>query len=204
MKREYVLALSGASGSMLAVRFAVAALSSGMVDTLHVVVTAPAGKVLGHELGPQWATPRGFREQLPIAEDLRERVRTYSDNELTAPIASGSHRLAGVIVVPCSAGMVGALANGISRGLAQRVADVAIKQRWPLLIGIRETPMSVILLENLLRLARAGAHIVPPLPAFYLTPDEQAAMSTFIDHYCLRLLDLLEIPVESEGLRWKD
>ena len=99
--------------------------------------------------------------------------------------------------------MAGAIANGISRGLSQRVADVAIKQRWPLVLGIRETPMSPILLENLLRLARVGAHIVPPLPAFYLNPDEVSAMSVFIDHYCVRLLDLLGIDTEGSGLRWK-
>jgi 4-hydroxy-3-polyprenylbenzoate decarboxylase len=106
-------------------------------------------------------------------------------------------------VLPCSAGTVGALANGISRGLLQRVADVALKQRWPLLLGIRETPMSPILLENLLKLARAGAHIVPPLPAFYLKPDEATAQKIFVDHYCMRLLDLLGLPANDEGLRWR-
>ncbi len=203
MARELALAVSGGSGSVLAARFAAAVLSSGSIDTLHVVVTAAAGKVLHHELGPSWATARGFVDQLPVSGDLRDRVRAYADNELTAPIASGSHRLVGVVVLPCSAGMAGALANGISRGLAQRVADVAIKQRWPLLLGIRETPMSPILLENLLRLARVGAHIVPPLPAFYLVPDEGAAMSIFIDHYCLRLMDLLGFPSAGPELRWK-
>ncbi len=203
MTRELVLAVSGGSGSILAARFAVAALESGAVDVLHVVLTAAAGKVLHHELGPPWATARGFAEQLPLDDDVRARIQTYSDNELTAPVASGSHRLSGVVVLPCSAGMAGALANGISRGLVQRVADVAIKQRWPLLLGIRETPMSPILLDNLLRLARVGAHIVPPLPAFYLNPDEASAMSVFIDHYCVRLLDLLGIETEGSGLRWK-
>jgi len=203
MARELVLAVSGGSGSVLAARFAVTALESGAIDTLHVILTAAAAKVLHHELGPPWATARGFAEQLPLDESLRARIQTYSDNELTAPVASGSHRVSGVVVLPCSAGMAGALANGISRGLVQRVADVAIKQRWPLLLGIRETPMSPILLDNLLRLARVGAHIVPPLPAFYLNPDESSAMSVFIDHYCLRLLDLLEIETDGTGLRWK-
>jgi 4-hydroxy-3-polyprenylbenzoate decarboxylase len=80
---------------------------------------------------------------------------------------------------------------------------VALKQHWPLLIGIRETPMSSILLENLLRLAHAGAHIVPPLPAFYLKPDEATAQKQFVDHYCMRLLDLLAIPSPDAGLRWQ-
>jgi 4-hydroxy-3-polyprenylbenzoate decarboxylase len=178
-------------------------LETAQVDALHIVVTGAAGKVLSHELGPEWASAKSFRDQLPLSNDLRERIHPYSDSDLAAPIASGSHLLSGVIVLPCSAGMVGSLANGISRGLAQRVADVALKQRWPLLVGIRETPMSAILLENLLKLARAGAHIVPPLPAFYLKPDELTAQRTFIDHYCMRLFDLLGIRSTDAGLRWQ-
>ncbi|MEJ2188069.1 MAG: UbiX family flavin prenyltransferase [Acidobacteriota bacterium] len=203
MGRELALLVSGASGTVLAVRFAVAALESGQVETLHLVVSSAAAKVLAHEQGPEWASARGMRDRLPVNEEHRERVRAWADNELTAPIASGSYRLDGVVVVPCSSGMAGSLANGISRGLAQRVGDVALKQRWPLLLAIRETPMSPILLKNLLELARAGAHIVPPLPAFYLRPDETSAYPVFIDHFCMRLLDLLGIESDTDGLRWK-
>lgn len=203
MVRELALLVSGGSGTVLAAQFAVAALASEQVDTLHVVVTGGAAKVLAHELGPEWASAKGFRDNLSLDDESRARIHTYTDSDLAAPIASGSHLLHGVIVVPCSAGMAGSLANGISRGLAQRVADVALKQRWPLLIGIRETPMSAILLNNLLVLARAGAHIVPPLPAFYLKPDESTAQRLFVEHYCLRLLDLLGIPAADDGLRWQ-
>jgi len=201
--RELALLISGGSGTALAARFASRALESAQLDALHLVVTGAAGKVLAHEMGPKWASAKGIRDNLHIDDDLRRRIHPHTDSDLTAPIASGSHQLDGVVVLPCSAGMAASLANGISRGLVQRVADVALKQRWPLLIGIRETPMSTILLENLLRLARAGAHIVPPLPAFYLKPDETTAQRVFVDHYCMRLLDLLGIPTEDTGLRWK-
>lgn len=203
MARELALLVSGGSGSLLATRFAVAALAGEHIDALHLVVTGAAGKVLSHELGPEWATARGLRDNLPLGDDQRTRIHPYNDSDLAAPIASGSHRLLGVVVLPCSAGMAGSLANGISRGLAQRVADVALKQRWPLLVGIRETPMSSILLENLLTLARAGAHIVPPIPAFYLNPDRETAQQIFIEHYCMRLLDILGLPATDEGLRWQ-
>jgi 4-hydroxy-3-polyprenylbenzoate decarboxylase len=203
MAGDLALVISGASGALLATRFAIAALESAQIDALHLVVTGAAGKVLSHEMGSEWASARGVQDHLPIDENLRQRIHPYTDADLTAPIASGSRRLRGVVVLPCSAGMAGSLANGISRGLAQRVADVALKQRWPLLVGIRETPMSTILLENLLRLARAGAHIVPPLPAFYLKPDESSAQRLFVDHYCMRLLDLLSIPANDVGLRWQ-
>lgn len=203
MAHELALVISGGSGSILATRFAIAALQSAQIDTLHLVVTGPAGKVLAHEMGPEWASARGVRDHLEIDEQLRDRIHPYTDADIAASIASGSHQLHGVIVLPCSAGMAGSLANGISRGLGQRIADVAIKQRWPLLIGIRETPMSVILLKNLVRLAQAGAHIVPPLPAFYLKPDEAKAQRVFVEHYCMRLLDLLGLPTEGHGLRWQ-
>ena len=203
MAKELALLVSGGSGSVLATRFAIAALESGQIDALHLVVTGAASKVLAHEMGSEWASARAIRDNLELDEDLRSRIHPYTDSDLAAPVASGSHRLHGVVVLPCSAGMAGSLANGISRGLAQRVADVAIKQRWPLLIGIRETPMSTILLENLLRLAQAGAHIVPPLPAFYLNPEEKTSHQVFVDHFCLRLLDLLEIPSPDNGLRWR-
>jgi 4-hydroxy-3-polyprenylbenzoate decarboxylase len=201
--RELAVLVSGGSGCVLATRFVTTALESGQIDVLHLVVTGAASKVLAHELGSEWASARAMRDRLELDEDLRGRIRPYTDADLTAPIASGSHRLHGVVVLPCSAGMAGSLANGISRGLAQRVADVALKQRWPLLVAIRETPMSTILLENLLRLAQAGAHIVPPLPAFYLKPDEETAQRIFVDHFCMRLLDLLGIPSADDGLRWR-
>jgi 4-hydroxy-3-polyprenylbenzoate decarboxylase len=201
---DLALLVSGGSGMALAARFAQTALEGGRVDTLHLVVTGPATKVLTHELGPEWASARGLRDNLPLSDNLRERIRPYLDSELTAAIASGSHLLRGVVVLPCSAGTAGALAHGISRGLVQRVADVALKQRWPLLLGIRETPMSPILLENLLKLSRAGAHIVPPLPAFYLKPDETTAQHVYIAHYCMRLLDLLRLPSDDRDLRWQD
>ncbi len=200
--RELVLAVSGASGAALAVRFAAAALEHAGLDALHVVLTGAAGKVLSHELGPEWSSPRGFRDRLPVDGALRDRVRPWTDADLMAPVASGSHPLLGVVVLPCSAGMAGSIAHGISRGLAQRVADVALKQRWPLVLGIRETPMSPVLLENLLRLARLGVHVVPPVPAFYLRPSPEAAHEVFLDHYCLRVLDLLGIQLDRSDLRW--
>lgn len=202
MAREIALAVSGASGMRLPVRFAEMALESGAVDRLHVVITPPATKVLSHELGAEWSSPKGLRDRLDVDDTLRSRVATWTDADLMAPIASGSYPLAGVVVLPCSAGMAGSLAHGLSRGLAQRVADVALKQRWPLVIGIRETPMSAILLDNLHRLAIAGAHVVPPIPAYYLRRDDAESDRRFVDHYCVRVLDLLGIVLDRGDLRW--
>jgi 4-hydroxy-3-polyprenylbenzoate decarboxylase len=202
MKKELALVISGGSGTILAQRFAMRAIESGQLSALHVILTDPARLVLAHELGPAWGKPQGFKQQLPVENELRELLHIWSDANLMAPVSSGSHRLDGTVILPCSAGMAGSLANGISRGLGQRVGDVALKQRWPFVIGIRETPMSAILLENLLTLARAGANILPPVPAFYIDHANKDSYELFLDHYCLRVLDLLGIETTGPGLRW--
>ncbi len=201
--RELALLISGASGMVLAARFAELILEHGNLDVLHLVVTPPAAQVLSTELGADWASGDKFRDQLQASHNGQTRIKSWSNDDLGAPISSGSHVLIGTVVLPCSAGTAGAVANGISRGLLQRAADVALKQRWPLILGIRESPMSEILLENLLRLARTGATIMPPMPAFYLDPDPQNAFEEFMDHYCLRILDLLGIHLDRKELRWR-
>ena len=201
--RELALLISGASGMALAVRFAVLALEHGALDTLHLVVTTPAAQVLNTEMGADWASAQKFREQLQATTSGQTKIEAWSNSDLGAPISSGSRPLVGTVVLPCSSGTAGAVAHGISRGLLQRAADVALKQRWPLILGIRESPMSEILLGNLHRLARAGATIMPPTPAFYLGPDSETAFEEFVDHYCLRVLDLLGIHIDRSELRWK-
>jgi len=200
MGAELALIVTGASGTRLAVRFAELAASHEGVERLHVVLSDGARLVLADELGGDRATPRGFVASLEIPEGDRAKLSSWAEGDLNAPIASGSHRLAGVVVLPCSAGTAGSIAAGVSRGLGQRVADVALKQRWPLLLGFRETPLSPIHLEALLKLSQAGAVVVPPIPAFYLGGDE---MGRFVDHYCLRLLDLLSLPLDRPELRWR-
>ncbi len=202
MPVDLALVVSGASGTVLARRFAEVALRVPAVGALHLILTGPACKVARHELGEGWSTAARFRDNLDVDEAARARVQPWTDADLAAPVASGSTRLGGVVVLPCSSGMAGAIAHGISRGLGQRVADVALKQRWPLVLGVRETPMSPILLENLHRLALAGAHVAPPLPAFYLRPNPEVALRTFMDHFVMRVLDLLGIETTGEGLRW--
>jgi 4-hydroxy-3-polyprenylbenzoate decarboxylase len=203
-RRDIALLVSGASGMLLPVRFAEIALEAAGVETLHLVISGPAFKVLGHELGDEFKTTRRFIDHLRVSPQLRDRIRPWGDADLAAPISSGSRPLAGVAVLPCSSGTAGAIAHGISRGLVQRAADVALKQRWPLVLGIREAPMSAILLDNLSRLASVGAHVMPPVPAFYLTPEPERALATFVDHYCVRVLDLMGIHLERNDLRWRN
>ncbi len=197
---ELALVVTGASGTRLAARFVEMAAAHERVDALHVVLSDGAKLVVADELGSERATPRGFVAGLTLDQSARGKIHTWAEAELSAPIASGSHLLAGAVILPCSAATACSIASGVSRGLGQRVGDIALKQRWPLLIGFRETPLSAIHLRALLALTEAGAIVVPPIPAFYLGGDE---MARFADHYCLRLLDLLALPVDRPDLRWR-
>jgi len=198
--REIALVVTGASGSRLAARFAEQAAEHPQIDALHVVLSDGARLVIADELGRERATPRGFASALAVSEPARAKIRSWAEADLAAPVSSGSHPLLGVVIVPCSAATACSIASGTSRGLGQRLGDVALKQRWPLLLGFRESPLSAIHLQALLTLTHAGAIVVPPVPAFYLGGDE---MARFVDHYCMRLFDLLGIPLERPDLRWK-
>lgn len=206
-RRTHRLALlvSGASGMALPRHMLAAAARHPLVERLHLVVSAGASQVLRHELGETETGAADLIEAAGLSGDERERVVVHRDNELDAPIASGSYPLTGTVVLPCSSGTLGALATGAARTLIQRAGAVALKERRPLILGFRETPLSVIHLENLRRLAYAGATILPPLPAFYIGGE---SFERFLDHYVLRVMDQLGIPEppaaseESDGLRW--
>ncbi len=163
------------------------------------MVSAGASQVLKHELGE---TRTGAADLVAAAElgEAATKVEIHRDSELDASIASGSYPLTGTVILPCSAGTLGALATGSARTLVHRAGAVALKERWPLVLGFRETPLTVVHLENLRRLAYAGAVILPPVPAFYIGGE---SFERFLDHYALRVLDRLGIAEAGEpGLRW--
>ncbi|MGQ0537778.1 MAG: UbiX family flavin prenyltransferase [Gemmatimonadaceae bacterium] len=125
-------------------------------------------------------------------------VRVFDDGDRGAAPASGSARTAGMIICPCSMGTVAAIAHGTSRSLIERAADVTLKERRPLIVVPRETPLSEIHLENLLRLTRAGATVLPAAPGFYNRPEGVAAL---VDFVVARVLD--HAAVEHDlGRRW--
>jgi 4-hydroxy-3-polyprenylbenzoate decarboxylase len=194
------LLVSGASGMLLPRRLLGALTAHPGVDRIHLVVSRGASQVLKHELGPDRTGPHDLLEAAGLDEKAGAKIRVHRDNELDAPIASGSYRLAGAAIVPCSAGTLGALATGSARTLIHRVGAVAVKERIPLVLGFRETPLSIVHLENLRRMAYAGAVIMPPIPAFYIGGEE---LERFADHYAMRVLDRLGLggPV-GDKLRW--
>ena len=112
----------------------------------------------------------------------------YRWNDHSASIASGSHKTKGMLIVPCSMGTLGRIASGFSLDLIERCADVHLKENRPLIISPRESPFNLIHIENILRLAKAGALVVPPIPAWYTNPK---TIEDMIDFIVVRLLDSL-------------
>jgi len=203
--RRIALLVSGASGMALPVRLLAALASVDEVSRIHLVASKGASQVLAHELGRERTGAGDVAEAAGLSEQERSKLRLHRDNELDAAIASGSYRLDGTVVLPCSAGTLGALATGEARTLIHRAGAVALKERWPLVLGFRETPLTLVHLENLRRLAYAGAVLLPPIPAFYVEGNEpgEGAFDRFLAHYALRILDHLGLAADEEpGLRW--
>lgn len=154
MRKRLIVGVSGASGAMLA-RETLRQLSGLGVET-HLVVSRGARITIAHELGPG-----GFAALNSIA------ACAYSEQDLAAPIASGSFRTDGMIVVPCSMRSLAAMAHGLGDNLLTRAADVVLKEKRRLVVAPREAPLHEGHLDAMLRLARLGAVIAPPVPPFY-------------------------------------
>ncbi|HTG34416.1 MAG TPA: UbiX family flavin prenyltransferase [Thermoanaerobaculia bacterium] len=200
MPHRLALLVSGASGMLLPRHVLGRLAAHPEIERIHLVVSAGASQVLRHELGPEKTGGADLVEAAGLGDAERAKVVVHRDNELDAPIASGSYRLTGSVVLPCSAGTLGALATGSARTLVHRAGAVALKERWPLVLGFRETPYSLIHVENMRRLLYAGAVILPPVPAFYIGGED---LGRFLDHYALRILDRFGIAEPGEpGLRW--
>jgi 4-hydroxy-3-polyprenylbenzoate decarboxylase len=171
-----VVAVTGASGSIYAKNFLEAAKSQG-IET-HLIVTEAGKTVARHELGDV--------EQLTDLADF-----TYDPQDLEAPLASGSFRVDGMVIVPATMKTVAALAHGYNSNLVTRAADVHLKERRPLVVVPRETPLHAVHLENMAQLSRLGAVILPAMPGFYHHPESINDLASFISG---KILDQLGVP----------
>ncbi len=165
---RYVLGITGTTGVVIGLRVLEVLSQKGEV---HLVVSSVAGPIIKEETG------RGIEE---FVSSLQDRVVLYSEDNLWAPISSGSFRVDAMAVVPCSMKTLSAIANGYASGLIERAADVCIKEGRRLVLCPRETPLSAIHLENMLKLARLGVRIVPPVLGFYHRPEDIQQMIDFV------------------------
>ena len=171
------IAITGASGAILA-REALRALDADeRVARVHFVASENSLRVLAEELGISGRN--GLLEKLLSTKT--EKIVQLTDSDIGAPIASGSHPSDGMIVLPCSMGTLAAIANGLANSLIARAADVTLKERRPLILCVRETPFNRIHLRNMTLAAEAGATIFPVIPAFYNQPVTTEEMArTFV------------------------
>lgn len=181
-----VVALTGVSGMVYGVRFLQACRELKLQTEL--VISETAGRVLELELGKD-------RKEI---EELAD--RSYRVSDLEAPISSGSQVRDAMVVIPCSMGTLAKIANGMSDNLITRAADVHLKQRRPLVLVVRETPLSLVHLENMVRVSRAGGIVLPAAPAFYHFPK---SVDDLVDFVVGRVLDTIGISHDLYR-RWRE
>jgi 4-hydroxy-3-polyprenylbenzoate decarboxylase len=192
-RHPVVLAITGASGAPYAVRL-LQQLVVLQVPT-WLIVSSHGFRLLATESDiPDMATLRAHVG----AEAFDACVTVFDDNDRGAAPASGSARWRGMVVCPCSMGTVSAIAHGTSRSLVERAADVALKERRKLILVPRETPLSLIHLENLTQVTRAGATVIPAAPGLYHKP---ASIDDLVDFIVARILDHLDVE-HTLGKRW--
>jgi len=177
--------MTGASGSIFGIRL-LEALADTDVET-HVVVSKWAQRTMVHETGLK----------LDYLKDLANEY--YGPGDMGAKVSSGSFLTEGMVICPCSARSVAAIANGFGEHLVHRAADVILKERRPLVLVVRETPLNDIHLENMLKLSRMGVTMLPPMPAFYNHPQ---TIDDVVNHIVVRILDQFGIETDF-AKRWE-
>ena len=195
---DIVLAITGASGSAYAVRLLEVLLSAGR--NVQLVISGAATIVLERELGRTVdLSDFDLRQLAPeIPDDCAARVQYHGLNDFMAGIASGSYPTDGMVICPCSMGTLASVAHGMSSNLIQRAADVHLKEQRKLIVVPRETPLGSIQLENMKRLADAGAVILPAMPGFYNSPR---SIDDLVNFVVARICDQLGIE-HSMQKRW--
>ena len=176
--RHFLVAITGASGSVYGLKLISELLRAGQRASL--ILTAAGRQVLNHETGLDW--PGDIREQRRHVQEhfASIAVDCLAIDDFQAGVASGSAAADAMIVIPCSMGTAGRIAAGLSGNLLERAADVMLKERRPLILVPRETPFNTLHLENLLRLSRAGAVVLPAMPGFYHNPQSVEALVNFV------------------------
>lgn len=186
-----MIGVTGASGSIYGRRLIRALLALTPPLEVHTVASAPGKITWQYELGEPFDAVGGADAA---------RVRVYGADDLFCPLGSGSFRHRGMVVAPCSARTLAAIASGLADGAVTRAADVCLKERRPLVLIVRETPLSRIHLENMLRVTDAGAVVLPASPGFYHHPS---TVDELVDFVVARALDHLGLE-HGVGARWKD
>ena len=198
-RMELTVAVTGASGTIYAQKTLQLLAGSGAVETINLIMSSVVPTVAQVELGVNLKdlNQKKINAWLGLDENSKL-IRHWQLDNLAAKPSSGSNKQAGMIVVPCSMGTLGAIASGAGTNLIHRAADVCLKEQRKLVIVPRETPFNAIHLENMLKLSRLGAQILPAAPSFYHKPK---TIDDLVNHLCCRILDQFDIP-HSKKSQW--
>jgi 4-hydroxy-3-polyprenylbenzoate decarboxylase len=186
--KKYVFAVTGATGSVLGIRVLQEIVK---VSEVHLLISSQSFPIIRQETGINWYADTEEEVQGRVREALSsENIYYYHEMDLSAPVSSGSFKTDGMFIVPCSMKTLSGVANGYTENLIQRTADVTIKEGRLLVISPREMPFSAIHLENMLKLARLGVRIAPPVMGFYHKPR---TIDDMLDFAAGKILDLMGI-----------
>ena len=196
MSKSIILGVTGASGAIYA-REALRALDAdARVERVHLVITEAGMRLLTSELGINAVESKSLPAM--ITGTSATKIQYHQNRDIGASIASGSFPVDAMVVIPCSAGTLADIACGTAGDLLARSADVCLKERRPLILCLRETPLNRIHLENMLRAQAAGAVIMPAMPSFYHQPK---SIDDLVQQFVYRVLAQIELPQE-RAYRW--
>ena len=194
--RTITVGITGASGAIYAQTVLRLLDADQRVSRVFLVASDAGLRLLSTELGIVAADAK----KLPslLTGTAAKKTEYLLNKDIGASIASGSAAVDAMVIIPCSAGALGAIAAGINNDLLTRAADVCLKERCPLVLCLRETPLNRIHLENMLRVHDAGATVMPAVPAFYYEPKK---ISDIVEQFCCRVLAQLGLPQQKQ-YRW--
>lgn len=191
MKKKIITGITGASGSIYALNFITRSAELGV--EILLVCSQTGRDVFRHETGEDIADAAEI-----IRKRYKSRISMYDNHDIFSDIASGSYRTDGMVIIPCSMKTLSAVAHGASSSLLERAADVTLKERRPLILTVRETPLSLIHLKNMTAAAEAGAVVLPASPGFYHGPTTIDQLADFITG---KIFDMLRIE-HTLNTRW--
>ncbi|MCU0597907.1 MAG: UbiX family flavin prenyltransferase [Desulfobacterales bacterium] len=197
-QKKIVVAICGASGAIYGIRLLAALMNMPM--SVYLMISPSGRAVLAHESGFSHPSMAVFLKEHNCQTHEDAHLYEFDTDDFFAPFASGSFRHDGMVVAPCSMNTLAAMASGVTHNLIHRAGDVCLKEKRPLILVPRETPLNRIHLENMMRLADAGAVILPAMPGFYHNPQ---TIEDLVDSVLTRVLDHLGID-HPLSPRWGD
>jgi flavin prenyltransferase len=210
--QNLTIATTGASGSVFLRQFLIAVERDARIHTVNFIASDSALRVMAEELniqgranlirqilGPTTSSPRTSKSPARHAASSTNKIKEQSNADIGANVASGSYPADAMVVIPCSVGTLARIANGVASQLIERAADVCLKEKRPLVLCVRESPLNKIHIRNMYRAADAGATIFPLIPAFYYQP---ASLDALAREFAYRVLAHLGLP-QPAAFRWK-